>query len=95
MNAVRCSTGSVETVQLDARSARTLSSRSADEPRFAVASQTGTLCEPCAGALLRYATDEGPCSGHKTPEAESFADAAISFLECWGPGDGAARRTSP
>ena len=47
--------------------------------------------EPCAspapGRFYAYATDEGPCSGHKVPEAESFTDAAIGFLECWGPND--------
>lgn len=48
--------------------------------------------EPCAspapGRFYAYPTDEGPCSGQKVPEAESFTDAAIGFLECWGPNDG-------
>lgn len=49
---------------------------------------------PCAtpepGRFYAYATDEGPCSGHKVAEAETFIDAAIGFLECWAPADGPA-----
>jgi hypothetical protein len=57
------------------------------------ASPSHRQSEPCAspapGRFYAYATDEGPCSGHKVPEAERFTDAAIGFLECWGPDDDA------
>ncbi len=59
------------------------------------ASQQRRNPQPCSsparGRFYAYATEEGPCSGHKVREAESFTDAAIGFLECWGPGEDAAR----
>lgn len=50
--------------------------------------------EPCStpepGRFYAYPTEAGPCAGHKVPTAETFTDAAIGFLECWGPQDGVA-----
>jgi len=50
--------------------------------------------EPCptaaAGPFYAYATDEGPCAGRRIPDAGSFPEAAIGFLECWTPADGRA-----
>lgn len=47
--------------------------------------------DPCAspapGRFYAYATDDGPCSGHKVPEANDFTEAAVGFLECWGPSE--------
>ncbi|MBJ7409391.1 MAG: hypothetical protein JHD15_03375 [Phenylobacterium sp.] len=52
-------------------------------------SQTEPCTTPEPGRFYAYATDEGPCAGHKVPGAESFTDAAIGFLECWGPSEDA------
>jgi hypothetical protein len=49
---------------------------------------------PASGRFYAYATNEGPCSGHKVQDADTFTEAAIGFLECWGPGDEAAEEVS-
>ncbi len=61
-------------------------------------SQSRRKPEPCSspapGRFYAYATNEGPCSGHKVQDADTFTDAAIGFLECWGLADEAAEEVS-
>lgn len=49
--------------------------------------QTDPCSTPEPGRFYAYPTPAGPCAGHKVPAAESFTEAAIGFLECWGPED--------
>lgn len=42
-------------------------------------------CEDAPGRFCAYAADDGPRMLHSTPEARSFAEAAVLFTEVWHP----------
>jgi hypothetical protein len=46
---------------------------------------TTPCAEPGAPRFYAYPTDDGPDAGHGVPEAGDLLQAAIGFLECWGP----------